>query len=510
MRAMPMILQDGKFLEFRNAADEPYLPAVQLKNGEEARRAAVRAADELLGLTVPEDAVKEGFQARIGPNDEVVAIYPVDASKMEMGLLRPAEEIARWAWKDVPGSMGNVVALGFPRNMGERRNSDDEAENAQEAVEGEDGTRAGAGVARVAEAKREGPATARALIQGGPGSQILAARQNDGRLVLPGGHIEEGETAEQAACRELREEFGIDIASAMTGESYAFNGDDGSEHVAFVVDADKLDLSQVKPGDDVAEAEYVDAPFTDAHGATHAREHARTNAGESDWARLPHEEKKRVLIALDYFPDDAEIAWREMPPEQQKDIAKYLAWRSGGKSNDAAGDEPENDKSPIKPWMADHCADWDKEAAPVREHMLDNVHVAGDKPAFSRTAWQQLPAYVRKALYDGGEVKILPHEYGSSDDGVDHENAGKEVEEARKIILGGALPSVQRDLLHKKFPQATDQQVLHWISEAYMHLTPSGKMNEAGAGEHGQVFLEEDGQTEYKGPRDNGAGCETV
>ena len=139
MRAMPIIIQDGKFLELRNSSDEAVLPAMELKSGEDMREAAKRAADAFFGLEVPDGAIKEGFQARVGT--EVVALYPVDASKMDMSLLRPAEEAATWAWKDVPESMGQVIALGFPRNLGERRNATD-------LIEDEDGTRAGAGVAR--------------------------------------------------------------------------------------------------------------------------------------------------------------------------------------------------------------------------------------------------------------------------------------------------------------------------------------------------------------------------
>jgi hypothetical protein len=114
--AMVLLLNSaGKHLELRNSADETILPATELKSGEDVRAAAKRAADEFFGLVVPEDSIREGFQSRVG--NDVIAVYPVDVSKMDMSLLRPAEEAATWAWRDVPESMGHVVALGFPRNQ---------------------------------------------------------------------------------------------------------------------------------------------------------------------------------------------------------------------------------------------------------------------------------------------------------------------------------------------------------------------------------------------------------
>lgn len=344
-KAMPLLMnREGQHLELRNSADQIMIPATELKTGEDARAAAKRAVEEFFGFNAPEDAIKEGFQARVG--NEVVAVYPVDTSKMEMALLRPAEEAATWAWRDVPPSMGNVVALGFPRNV-ERRNTTD-------ALTDADGTVAGAGVARAnglvnvfgpghatpgapsgpgaashpeaeaqyhlladavaakaaglkgaaaheraaraeelaqatedlrllaadmgvaapgarlnaADAAAQPYTTARALIRQNDGT-ILAARQKDGRSLLPGGHLENGEDAEAAVARELQEELGLDIKDALTGEGYDFHGEDGSKHRVFVVDGGKLDMSKLVPGDDVADAEFENSPFTDSHGQVH-------------------------------------------------------------------------------------------------------------------------------------------------------------------------------------------------------------------------------------------------
>ncbi len=322
-KAMPLVMNsNGQYLELRNADDAEVLPAMQLKSGEDARAAAKRAVEEFFGLPCDDGMVKEGFQARVG--NEVVAVFPVDSSKMELNLLRPAESVSTWAWKNVPDSMGDVVALGFPRNLGERR-------NAADLLTAPDGTRAGAGMvrnngeaedqfniladalaakiaglkalpaheraARAAEADQEledlrllaadmgkplsaerlnaddsgRPITARALIRQND-STILSARQRDGRSLLPGGHLNDGETPEDAVVRELQEEFGIDIRPGMTGETYDFQGEDGGSHRVFVVDGSKLDLSTLTPGDDVQDAELMNSPFTDSHGQVHPQE----------------------------------------------------------------------------------------------------------------------------------------------------------------------------------------------------------------------------------------------
>lgn len=399
--AMPILLNSaGEHLELRNAADEEVPPVTQLRSGEEARAAAKRALEEFFGMSAPEDAIKEGFQARVG--NDVVAIYPIDAQRMDMDLLRPAESVATWAWKNVPKSMGNVVALGFPRNLGERRNSADRDNGLvtvidKPAVAHDFGTAPAAptsearteasrqygllqdSVAAKAESLRHAPAheraaraeelaqatedlrllaadmglepgaerlnadggrgrlyprkgqrrcpkcsfesnpmavvqhlmkthgvseteahdlvpppdfenaetagdgrpmTARALIRQNDGT-ILAARQKDGRSLLPGGHLENGETPEDAVARELQEELGLDIRQALTGESYDFAGEDGSSHRVFMVNADKLDLSKITPGDDVGEVEIVNSPFTDSHGVSHPQ-NPRENGPEPE------------------------------------------------------------------------------------------------------------------------------------------------------------------------------------------------------------------------------------
>ncbi|MGI0133977.1 MAG: NUDIX domain-containing protein, partial [Candidatus Micrarchaeaceae archaeon] len=45
--------------------------------------------------------------------------------------------------------------------------------------------------------------------------QYLFLKSEEGWLGIPKGHIEEGETAEQAAIREIREEAGLDVELDM-------------------------------------------------------------------------------------------------------------------------------------------------------------------------------------------------------------------------------------------------------------------------------------------------------
>lgn len=47
------------------------------------------------------------------------------------------------------------------------------------------------------------------------GKVLIGKRKDNGKICGPGGHIEAGETAEQAAIRETREEFGINVAGLV-------------------------------------------------------------------------------------------------------------------------------------------------------------------------------------------------------------------------------------------------------------------------------------------------------
>jgi len=74
-------------------------------------------------------------------------------------------------------------------------------------------------------------------------SLLLIHRFKSGReyYVFPGGHIEDGETAEQACIREVKEETGLD--SLSTRHAFNFDNEGRREHYFFVqVKPDRLVL----------------------------------------------------------------------------------------------------------------------------------------------------------------------------------------------------------------------------------------------------------------------------
>jgi 8-oxo-dGTP diphosphatase len=80
--------------------------------------------------------------------------------------------------------------------------------------------------------------TARAVVV--RGTQILLMhRRKDGReyFVLPGGHVEEGETVEETVVRELYEETGLHVR-IQRELARLYNPFDESEHVYFHVEAE--------------------------------------------------------------------------------------------------------------------------------------------------------------------------------------------------------------------------------------------------------------------------------
>lgn len=95
-----------------------------------------------------------------------------------------------------------------------------------------------------------------------PRVALIARRDRRGRLVwsLPKGHLEEGESAEQAAVREVFEETGITgtIVASLGTIDFWFMADDRRVHKTvhhFVLDAQDVLLSDADA--EVSEVEWV-------------------------------------------------------------------------------------------------------------------------------------------------------------------------------------------------------------------------------------------------------------
>jgi len=92
------------------------------------------------------------------------------------------------------------------------------------------------------------------------GRLLLIRRKNppfQGRYALPGGFVEYGETTEQAAARELREETNVQAAGLSLVGVYSDPGRDPRGHVvsiAYLVAAGPCDA---RAGSDASEAAFI-------------------------------------------------------------------------------------------------------------------------------------------------------------------------------------------------------------------------------------------------------------
>jgi len=106
----------------------------------------------------------------------------------------------------------------------------------------------------------ENPVPSVAVVLTDPQRRILLVRRSVepgiGEWCLPGGFIEMGETPDQAAVRELREEIGIEIgAPSLLGVGCHLNGYYGDVLIiGFSADIDPAE--PLVPGDDVSEAVF--------------------------------------------------------------------------------------------------------------------------------------------------------------------------------------------------------------------------------------------------------------
>ncbi|CAM9581587.1 unnamed protein product [Sphacelaria rigidula] len=100
-----------------------------------------------------------------------------------------------------------------------------------------------------------------ALDQGEPWI-LLIKRKNDpckGTWALPGGFVDENESLETAALRELEEETGVTSSKMVQTGAYGDAGRDPRGHtvtIAFMAWAPSRDSCNAKAGDDAAEAQF--------------------------------------------------------------------------------------------------------------------------------------------------------------------------------------------------------------------------------------------------------------
>ena len=107
-------------------------------------------------------------------------------------------------------------------------------------------------------------------------SRVLLVRRGrpplKGLWSLPGGHVEFGESLEQAVGREVREETGLDIGALRRIDVVEIIGNVGTpspHHHVLIVFAAELRAGILAAGDDAAEARFVapaefdELPMTD-------------------------------------------------------------------------------------------------------------------------------------------------------------------------------------------------------------------------------------------------------
>jgi 8-oxo-dGTP diphosphatase len=91
-------------------------------------------------------------------------------------------------------------------------------------------------------------------------NKILLGRRNKepnfGRWVLPGGKIEFGETHNQAAKREAKEELDLDVEIIRLAGKGVYHLIGGDEHRIIIYSIAKKARGKIKPSSDISEAKF--------------------------------------------------------------------------------------------------------------------------------------------------------------------------------------------------------------------------------------------------------------
>jgi 8-oxo-dGTP diphosphatase len=93
------------------------------------------------------------------------------------------------------------------------------------------------------------------------GDIVLIRRKHEpfkDSYALPGGFVEVGETVEDACRREVKEETNLELYDMRLVGVYSDPGRDPRGHVVSVAFTARADLTQLKAGDDAAQAEVIE------------------------------------------------------------------------------------------------------------------------------------------------------------------------------------------------------------------------------------------------------------
>lgn len=116
------------------------------------------------------------------------------------------------------------------------------------------------------------PTTDVCIYEPGLGVLLIRRRNPPHGFALPGGFVDEGESCEEAARREMLEETGLEVRLEGLLGVYSSPGRDPRAHTMSVVYVGRpLDLSRLRAGDDAAQAGFyqpdsLPSPLVFDHG----------------------------------------------------------------------------------------------------------------------------------------------------------------------------------------------------------------------------------------------------